>query len=77
MRRAVGLFEPAAGDADFRVVVHEVDERLECVRPDDRIGIEQQKILRLVGRFQRRTQDRIVAAGKSEVYVERREGAPG
>ena len=77
LRRAVGVFEAAAGDADLRILIHEVDERLEGVWPNDRVRVQQQKVLRRIGRFQRGPQDRVVAAGEAEVDVERRQRAPG
>ena len=59
--RAIGADQLAAGDPSLGVLVHERDQGAQRISLDDVIGVEQQDVLRNVGRPQCRRDDRVVA----------------
>ena len=77
LRRAVGVFEARAGEADLRIRVEEVDQFFEGAGPDDRVVVEEQDLLGRVGGGEGGADHRVVAAGEAEVRRDRGEHTPG
>ena len=51
LRRPVGVVEPAPGDADVGMTLHESDQLSDRPRSGDRVGVQQEDIARRVGRL--------------------------
>ena len=74
--RPIGRDEHAPGDPGLGMGVHERDKRVEGVFLDDGVGVQEQDVLRWVGRLEGRADHGVVAPGEPPVGVDGREVHP-
>ena len=59
------------------MLIHELDQRIQGMLEDDRVGIEQEDVFGRVGRLEGRSDHGVVAPGESPVGEDGREIHPG
>ena len=73
----VGKEKHAPRNPDPGMVVHELDESLQCAVLHKRVGVEEEHVLRRAGRRERSPDDDVVPPGESTVGMDQGEVHPG
>ena len=73
----VRIFQAAPRNSNVQMLIHEIGQRLKCIRADDGIRIKEQNILRRFSRLQGRPKNDIITARESLIGAEHCQAAPG